>query len=75
VVEGGDIHILGVSMGRWSSRGISADREARVRAAIAVTGRDEPDPSWVEAYDTLYPRYRELYAALKPTFDALSSGA
>jgi sugar (pentulose or hexulose) kinase len=38
-----------------------------------VTGRDEPDASWVEAYDALYPRYRELYAALKPTFDALGA--
>ena len=25
----------------------------------------------MSAYDALYPRYRELYAALKPTYDAL----
>jgi hypothetical protein len=26
---------------------------------------------WTRAYEALYPRYRELYPALKPTFDAL----
>ena len=50
-----------------------ADVEAACDAAIAVTGRDEPDPAWVQAYDALYPRYRELYPALKPTFDALGA--
>ncbi len=61
--------LAGVGAGAWPSV------EAACDAAIAVTGRDEPDPSWAKAYDTLYPRYRELYAALKPTFDAVSSGA
>jgi sugar (pentulose or hexulose) kinase len=36
-----------------------------------VTGRDEPIAEWAQAYDALYPRYRELYPALKPTFHAL----
>jgi sugar (pentulose or hexulose) kinase len=47
--------------------------EGACDAAIAVTGRDEPDAAWVKAYDALYPRYRELYPALKPTFDALGA--
>jgi len=39
-------------------------------ATIAVTGRDEPVVDWVGAYQSLYPRYGELYAALKPTYAA-----
>jgi len=55
----------GVGAGAWPSV------EAACDATIAVTGRDEPVAEWVEACETLYPRYRELYAALKPTYDAL----
>jgi xylulokinase len=54
-----------VGAGAWPSV------EAACDATIAVTGRDEPVPAWTEAYADLYPRYRELYPALKPTFDAL----
>ena len=57
--------LAGVGAGAWPSV------EAACDATIAVTGRDEPVPEWAEAYDALYPRYRELYPALKPTFDAL----
>jgi len=45
--------------------------EAACDATIQVTGRDEPVSEWTQAYEALYPRYRELYPALKPTFDAL----
>ncbi len=45
--------------------------EAACDATIQVTGRDEPVSEWTEAYEALFPRYRELYPALKPTFDAL----
>jgi len=55
----------GVGAGAWPSV------EAACEATIALTGRDEPVADWVRAYETLYPRYRELYAALKPTYDAL----
>jgi len=47
--------------------------EAACDATIAVTGRDEPVREWMEGYAALYPRYRELYPALKPTFDALGN--
>ncbi len=55
----------GVGAGAWPTV------EAACDATIAVTGRDEPVADWVGAYDALYPRYRELYAALKPTYDSL----
>jgi xylulokinase len=57
----------GVGAGAWPTV------EAACDATIAVTGRDEPVAEWSRAYDALYPRYRELYPALKPTFDALGS--
>jgi xylulokinase len=55
-----------VGAGAWSSVEEACD------ATIAITGRDEPVPEWTKAYADLYPRYRELYPALKPTLDALS---
>ena len=57
----------GVGAGAWP--GV----EAACDATIAVTGRDEPVAAWSQAYQDLYPRYRELYAALKPTYDALGA--
>jgi xylulokinase len=55
----------GTGAGAWPSV------EAACDATIAVTGRDEPVAEWSKAYEALYPRYRELYQALKPTYDAL----
>jgi xylulokinase len=55
----------GVGAGAWPSV------EAACDATVSITGRDEPAAEWAKAYDDLYPRYRELYAALKPTYDAL----
>jgi len=57
--------LAGVGAGAWPSV------EAACDAAIAVTGRDAPDPEWATAYAALYPRYRELYPALTPTYRAL----
>jgi len=57
----------GVGAGAWSSV------EAACDATIAVTGRDEPVAEWAKAYEALYPRYRELYPALKPSYDRLGS--
>ena len=57
----------GVGVGAWPSV------EAACDATIAVTGRDEPDAAWTSAYGELYPRYRELYPALRPTFERLSA--
>jgi len=55
----------GVGAGAWPTV------EAACDATIAVTGRDEPVAEWTQVYEALYPRYRELYPALKPTCDAL----
>jgi xylulokinase len=55
----------GVGAGAWPSVEEACD------STIEVTGRDEPVAEWTKAYEALYPRYRELYPALKPTFDAL----
>ena len=60
--------LAGAGAGAWPTVQAACD------AAIAVTGRDEPDPGWARAYDALYPRYRELYPALKPTFTSLGAG-
>ncbi len=38
---------------------------------IQITGRTTPGPD-VAAYETMYPLYRNLYPALKSTFDALA---
>ena len=59
--------LAGVGAGAWP------DVEAACDAAIAVTGRDAPVPEWADAYEALYPRYRELYPALKPGFDRLGA--
>jgi sugar (pentulose or hexulose) kinase len=42
-----------------------------VSAAIRVVSRTSPRREFVEVYQRLYPLYRGLYGALKPTFDAL----
>ena len=44
---------------------------ALAAAAPVGPGRDEPVAEWSRVYEELYPRYRELYPALKPTCDAL----
>ena len=57
--------LAGMGAGAWPSV------EAACDATITVTGRDEPVAEWARPTRQLYPRYRELYAALKPTNDAL----
>jgi xylulokinase len=57
--------IAGVGAGAWR------DVSAACDAAIVVTGRDGPDPQWRGVYESLYPRYRALYPALRSEFAAL----
>jgi len=47
--------------------------ESACDAAIEVTDRDPPEPVWSKAYAAPYERYRELYPALKPTTDRLTT--
>jgi xylulokinase len=42
------------------------------QATIHVVDRTEPRSAAVVAYNQLYPLYRQLYPALKPTFDAVA---
>jgi xylulokinase len=58
--------LAGVGAGAWPTV------EAACDDTISVTGRDEPVAEWSRGYESLYPRYRELYGALKPTYDALA---
>ncbi|MEJ5312250.1 MAG: xylulokinase [Anaerolineae bacterium] len=41
------------------------------RATIKVVSATAPQPAQVKVYNDLYPLYRGLYPALKPTFDAV----
>jgi xylulokinase len=52
--------------------GVYKDVREGVEAAVRVVSSTQPDPASVQAYDQLYPFYRGLYPALKPTFDALA---
>jgi len=58
--------LAGVAGGAW------AGVPQACAATIKVVDRVEPQPEQVAVYDTLYPLYRGLYPALKPTFDRLS---
>jgi xylulokinase len=61
--------LAGVGAGAWP------DVAAACGSAIAVTGRDRPDPEWQKVYDALYPRYHALYPALRSEFAALGQMA
>ena len=58
--------LAGVGAGAWPSV------PAACTATIAVTGCDAPDPEAGRVYADLYPQYRSLYPALKPSFADLS---
>ena len=57
--------LAGVGAGAWASV------PAACATAIKITGRTYPDPAQVQAYRKAYPLYRELYPALKPSFDKM----
>jgi xylulokinase len=46
--------------------GAFADAHEAVESCVRVTGRIEPNPDWVQAYDEEYDRFRALYPALRP---------
>ncbi len=51
--------------------GLFPDVAAAVRAFVAYAPEEHvPDPEQSAAYETAYRRYREVYYALKPVFDA-----
>ncbi|HQE92989.1 MAG TPA: xylulokinase [Anaerolineae bacterium] len=52
--------------------GVWATVPEACRATIRVVNATSPQPEQVKVYDGLYPLYRGLYPALKPTFDAVA---
>jgi xylulokinase len=52
--------------------GVWATVPEACRATIKVVSATSPQPAQVKVYDDLYPLYRGLYPALKPTFDAVA---
>jgi xylulokinase len=58
--------LAGVAAGNW------ADVSDACTTAVKITGRTLPDPAQVDSYRKAYPLYRELYPALKPTFDKIT---
>ncbi|HXG92030.1 MAG TPA: xylulokinase [Blastocatellia bacterium] len=59
--------LAGVGEGTWP--GV----EAACAASIRVTGRVGPNEKQSRIYEMFYERYRALYTALRPTFNALSA--
>ncbi len=58
--------LAGVGFGNWSSVPEACS------ATIRIVDRTEPQKKAVADYNELYPLYRQLYPALKPTFDAVA---
>ena len=52
--------LAGVAVGRFS------DVHEAVEACVRTRGLIEPEPSWREAYEAGYARFRALYPALQP---------
>jgi xylulokinase len=64
VVEEGSAYgaalLAGVAAGSFD------DVHEAVEACVRTSGRIEPEPSWREAYEAGYARFRALYPALRP---------
>jgi xylulokinase len=50
--------------------GVFANAAEAVAACVRVTETIEPEPAWLEEYDSGYARFRQLYPALRPLEDA-----
>ena len=59
--------LAGVGAGVW------LDVDAACAATIRLTGRTTPNAAATRAYEPFYALYRELYPALRGSFDALSA--
>jgi xylulokinase len=59
--------LAGVGAGIWP------DGETACDATVQITGSTRPQPEQVEAYNSAYAQYRQLYPALKPIFHTTES--
>jgi xylulokinase len=69
VVEGaayGAGLLAGVGAGIWP------DVSTACRQVVQITGITAPDSLQVSAYRKTYPLYRELYPALRPSFQKMN---
>jgi xylulokinase len=57
--------LAGVGAGAWS------DVVSACRDAVKITGSTQPDAAQVDVYQKAYEIYRELYPALKPSFEKM----
>jgi xylulokinase len=57
--------LAGVGAGAWS------DVPSACKSAVKITGSTQPDVSQVETYRKAYALYRELYPALKGSFEKM----
>jgi xylulokinase len=57
--------LAGVGAGFWK------DVPSACKAAVKIVSTTLPDPEQVEIYRQAYPIYRELYPAVKPSFDKM----
>jgi xylulokinase len=64
MVEEGSAYGAGLLAG--VAAGSFADVHEAVEACVRTSGRIEPEPSWREAYEAGYARFRALYPALRP---------
>ncbi len=58
--------LSGVGSGAWSSV------PAACKASVRITGSTQPDQGHIKPYRTAYGLYRELYPALKSTFEKMA---
>jgi xylulokinase len=59
--------LAGVGAGRWPSV------DEACEATIRITGKVHPSPGAVRKYEEVYRIYRDLYPALKPSFDRMGT--
>jgi xylulokinase len=67
VVEEGSAY--GAALLAGVAAGSFADVHEAVEACVRTTGRTAPEPSWRDAYEAGYARFRALYPALRPLED------
>ena len=67
VVEEGSAY--GAALLAGVAAGSFADVHEAVEACVRTSGRIEPEPSWRDAYEAGYARFRALYPALRPLED------